>query len=276
MGRGMAGRLAKLSEVAVWARNRARADDGRYRWCASPREVGTRSDVVVLMLSTAAATREVLEGPEGLLAGLARGAAVVNAATVGPDATREIAAAVTSRGIDYLDAPVLGTREPAAEGQLLFVVGGDATVMARCAPAFEVMGRGTVHLGDIGAGSAAKLVVNALLAAGMAAFADARRLGDALGVPGAFLLQQVFGSPVVPAALHDKRPLLEGTADDVQFPLKWMLKDIGLATEAGARHGARVPVLESVRERFAEAVADGLGDRDFSAIARPGDPKTSA
>jgi 3-hydroxyisobutyrate dehydrogenase len=275
MGRPMFARLADAGDapVAVFSRSRPAPDErssSRLVWCASPREVGSRADVVFLMLPTSAATTDVLEGPAGLLSSLGPGKTVINSATIGPDAAVACAGLVARTGAAYLDAPVLGSSPAAAAGMLLFLVGGDEEPLRRCRPALERLGRRIVHLGGVGRGSAAKLVFNALLGTSVAALADTFRLAAALGLPRSFVLEEVLGSPVSSPALDGKRAALSGEQYEPQFALKWMVKDLALATGTATSAGAVVPVVQAAQERFQDAMTAGFGDLDYAALARSG------
>lgn len=272
MGRRMAARLAGLGDgpVAVHTRSREKLAGSLgpgLAWCDSPREVGEQADQVFLMLPTADATLDALEGARGLSAG--PGTIVVNSATVGPEAAAAIGRRVAGAGGDYLDAPVLGSTAAAEQGQLVFLVGGAEATLQRCRPALERLGRRILHLGDVGRGSAAKLVFNAQLGAGMAALADTLRLAAVLGIPRSFILEEVLPAPVTAPALAAKRAALTTEAFDPQFPLRWMLKDLALAEASAARAGIRLPVLEGALARFRDAAVAGLGELDFAAVARP-------
>jgi len=268
MGRRMAARLASGdAQVAVYARSGPKhADDSGFAWCESPVGVGKQAEQVFLMLPNAEATLEVLEGPQGLLSSIGTKHIVINSATIGAEAAVAIGRRVTGTGAAYLDAPVLGSTGAAEQGQLLFLVGGTEESLARCRPALEQLGRRSIHLGEVGRGSAAKLLFNAQLGAAMAALADTLRLAAALGLPRSFVLDEVLPSPVTaPALAAKKRMLAEGTYDP-QFALKWMVKDLTLAETSGTLAGVSLPVVAAALARFQEAEATGHGEEDFAAV----------
>lgn len=274
MGRRMAARLAGFNApVAVYSRSRAgpgeNADAGLVN-CASPREIGAQADLVFLMLPTTDATLDVLEGPEGLLPALRPGSVVVNSATIGPEAAVDISRRVTAAGGAYLDAPVLGSIGAAEQGQLLFLVGGTNETLDQCRPALERLGRRILHLGEVGKGSAAKLLFNAQLGAAMASLADTLRLAAALGLPRSFVLEEVLPSPVTAPALAAKKGMFAEDAFVPQFALKWMVKDLSLAEANAVREGVTIPVVAAALARYREAMIAGLGEHDFAAVARGG------
>jgi 3-hydroxyisobutyrate dehydrogenase/glyoxylate/succinic semialdehyde reductase len=220
------------------------------------------------MLPTAEATREVLEGPHGLLSALRPDSIVINSATIGPEAAEATGRRVTERGAAYLDAPVLGSTGAAEQGQLLFLVGGAEEILARCRPALERLGGRILHVGGMGRGSAAKLLFNAQLGTAMAALADTLRLADALGLPRSFVLDEVIPSPVTAPALAAKKEMLAAGVFDPQFALKWMVKDLALAEASAAREGVSLPVVAAALARYREAARAGFSEEDFAAAAQ--------
>jgi 3-hydroxyisobutyrate dehydrogenase-like beta-hydroxyacid dehydrogenase len=265
----MAARLASNdAPVAVYARSKRDNVDSGLAWCTSPKDVGTGTDQVFLMLPTAEATREVLEGPHGLLSALRPDSIVINSATIGPEAAEAIGHLVTESGAAYLDAPVLGSTGAAEQGQLLFLVGGAEEILARCRPALERLGRRILHVGGTGRGSAAKLLFNAQLGTAMAALADTLRLAAALDLPQRLVLDEVLPSPVTAPALAAKKGMLADGAFEPQFALKWMVKDLMLAEASAAHAGVTLPVVAAALARYQEAARAGFGEEDFVAVGR--------
>lgn len=283
MGSRMAARLARLTDAPLVLWNRSAREAANYtrgdvatppaRWVPSAAEAAASSDILFVMVSTPEAAIQVVEGPSGVLDGVQSEGTqpiVVNTSTVDPTTARRLDRHVRTRGAMYLDAPVLGSRVAAESGQLLFLAGGDAETLERCAEPLRLLGRDVVHTGAAGTGSSAKLVFNALLGAGMAAMAEALTLGASLGVPRDFILERVLESPVVPVAVQAKRTLLQAGAEDPHFPLKWMLKDLRLAASAG---DGDLPLIRAAAEHFEAAVLAGRADHDFSAVALQGRPE---
>lgn len=269
MGRRMAARLLDPGggPVAVHSRTRIDLADG-LAWRDTPREVGAAADQVFLMVPDAAATRAVLDGPDGLLGSLAPGTIVINTATIGPEAAAEIGHRVLETGAGYLDAPVLGSTRAAEQGQLVFLVGGAEATLDRARPALGRLGRRILHLGAIGRGNAAKLLFNVQLGVAMASLADTLRLAAALGLPAGFVLDEILSSPVTAPALAAKRAMFASDAFEPQFPLDWMIKDLELAEAGAAWAGASLPVVAAALGRYREALAAGDGKRDFAVVGR--------
>ncbi len=273
MGSRMAANLrAKGFEVAVHNRTASKADALRAAgaiWAATPASAAGGSEVVFTMLSTPQAVREVATtAPGGLLEGLRPGSLWVDCSTVNPSFAREMARMAAGRGAAFLDAPVAGSTGPAERGELLFLVGGEAEDVARCGPLFEAMGKKIVHAGGHGMGAAMKMVVNLLLAAGMAAFAEALALGGDLGIAQGTLLDVLLGSPVAAPFLAGKREKIEAGDYSPEFPLRWMQKDLHLVATTAWEEGVALPVANTLKEVYQLAARAGLAEEDFSAVCR--------
>jgi 3-hydroxyisobutyrate dehydrogenase len=170
IGRPMAARLAHATGVtlAVWNRSPDKAAafvaEHGGRQARSPADAARGADVVFTCFPVSADVASILDGADGLLAGLARGAALVDCTSGDPATAKQIAGRCAEQGIGYLDAPVSGGVKGAIEGALTMMVGGDAALLDRVRPVLEHCGKKIVLCGPVGAGSAVKAVNNALLA----------------------------------------------------------------------------------------------------------------
>ena len=159
IGAPMAARLAARGPLTVWNRTRARAEEFALahrgvRIATTPREAAAGADVVVTCLPTSAEVEALLDGPDGLLAGLAAGALLLDCTSGDPAGSRRIAARVAERGVAFADAPVSGGTNGAASGTLTIMVGADEPTFERARPVLALMGSRIVHVGPIGAGDA--------------------------------------------------------------------------------------------------------------------------
>jgi 3-hydroxyisobutyrate dehydrogenase-like beta-hydroxyacid dehydrogenase len=186
--------------------------------------------------------------------------------TVNPSFSRRMASEAAQRGVRFVDAPVAGTKGPAEVGELLFLVGGDQRDVEECQPMFEVMGRKVIHVGGQGMGISLKVVFNLLLGEAMLAFAEAMALGQSLGIQKERLLDMLPGSAVVAPFISGKRPKIEAGDCEADFPLKWMQKDLQLASQTGYEEGVAMPSVNLAKEIYALAAKLGWADQDFSAI----------
>ncbi len=167
MGSGMARNLlAGGFDTAVWNRSPEKAEPlvaAGPRKAETPAEAATGADIVVAMLADDDASRRAwLAEPDGALSAMGSEAVAIEASTLTVEWVRTLGAKMMARGIGFLDAPVTGSRQQAAEGKLRFLVGGDADALARAVSVLAAMGSETVHLGPAGSGATLKLVNNFL------------------------------------------------------------------------------------------------------------------
>jgi 3-hydroxyisobutyrate dehydrogenase len=273
MGSGMAARLLGAGfEVTVYNRTAPRAEPLRQagaRVAATPAEAARDADAVIAMVADDRASREVWTGPQGALAGVRKGAVLIDSSTVTPAWVRELAALAEARGCPLLDAPVTGSRPQAHSGELLFLVGGDASVLEKCRPIFQPMSRGVVHLGANGAGATMKLINNffcGVQAAGLAeALAWIERSGLEKAAALALLTGGAPGSPLV-KALAER---MSSQAYQINFRLHLMAKDLTYAIQEAARAGVDLSTATAALGRFEDAARSGFGDQDLSAVVEP-------
>ncbi|WP_423224783.1 NAD(P)-dependent oxidoreductase [Candidatus Amarolinea aalborgensis] len=273
MGSRMAANLQKAGySLVVHNRTQAKAEallGGGATWAQSPADVGRQVRTLFTMLGDPQAVEQTAQGADGFLTTLSPGSLWVDCSTVNPTFTRQMAAAAAQRGVRFLDAPVAGSKTPAAAGQLTFLVGGSAADLEEVRPYLDVMGQRIVPMGEQGMGASMKIVLNSLSGGAMAAFAEAMALGQALGLSQPALLNFLLGGPAVAGVVTGKRSRIEtGHFDDPDFPLTWMRKDLQLASQTAYEHDVAMPLVNAAKEVYALAVRYGLGEADFSAIYR--------
>ena len=273
MGSRMAANLLKAGhELTVYNRTREKAQalvDGGATLAISSANAGKNMEVVITMLSTPEVVRQVASE---FLPGMDKGAIWIDISTVNPTFSKEMAALSTEYGIKFVDAPVAGSKAPAENGELLFLAGGKETDLLSLAPLFEAMGKKTLYLGEVGNGANVKMLINLMLAQSMATFSEAITLGKAMGLPEEQLLNILTATPVVsPVMGLLKERLLAGNFD-VNFPLKWIHKDIMLALDTASELAVYMPSLEQTESAYKNALDSGLGDLDFSAIYKALNP----
>lgn len=273
MGAPMAGRLSAAGhDLVVWSRTRAHAEAlaDRAQVAGSPADAGSKADVAITMLSDGGALEEVVLGRDGLADGLGSGSLLIDMSTTGPDPARKVARALEDRGVGFVDAPVAGSVGPAAEGTLAVMVGGSEEAVGRARPLLEILGdpERTWHVGPVGAGQAAKLMVNLVLGGVTAAVAEGLTLGRLLGLPPEVALDVLEGASVATQTVRSKRDkLLSGDYGNPGFRLALMHKDLRLALDAARAARASLPATERVAELYAGAKGRGLADQDYAAVA---------
>jgi 3-hydroxyisobutyrate dehydrogenase len=269
MGAPMARNLARAElPVVAWNRTAAKAEvlvaDG-VRTAITPAAAVAEADVLVTMLADGPAIEAVLGGPDGALAALPEGAIWIQMSTVGAPAADRLAALAAERRVEFVDAPVLGSSEPAERGELIVLASGPDEVRDRCAPVFDAVGARTVWLGPAGVGSRLKVVVNAWLMSTTAALAETIALAERLDVdPASFL--EVTDRGAIGALYTDLNgPAMAERAFPLNFPLELAAKDAALALEA-AGEAADLRVFAATHAQFARAEELGHGRRDWAAV----------
>src|SRR5438270_5339262 len=265
MGRSMAANLVKAGhEVAVWNRTPGKQVEGA-RVAATPAEAATGAEVVWMCVSDTQAVEQVLFGAEGVQNSLTSGMTVVDSSTISPSATQDFAQRLRSRGVDYVDAPVTGSKIGAENASLIFIVGGDEAVIERVKPLFDAMGKQVFRMGETGKGQAAKLVMNLQIALIFEGFAEALTLATKLGVDTQQLLHLIEATMVRSGVVDYKGPFILQRDFTPNFPLRLMHKDIRLTLEAAKEARVKLPALETVEEIYEMATEDGNQDLDYAA-----------
>jgi 3-hydroxyisobutyrate dehydrogenase len=270
MGSGMAGNLLKAGfPLAVWNRSRAKAEAFAAqgaRVAESPADAARGASVILSMLADDAASRAVWLGQDGALAAAGEGAVLVDSSTVSPAWIAELAKAAEARGLEFLDAPVTGSKMQAAGGQLTFLVGGSAEALAKARPVLEAMSKEIACLGPVGSGAKMKLLNNFLCGVQLASLAEGiawlERSGLDVEKAMDLLKRGAPGSPLL-ANLSARMISRDYT---VNFYLKLMAKDLHYAATAAAENGVDLTTAENARCLFEEAAEEGYGEKDMSAV----------
>ena len=272
MGAGMAANwLAEGFALTVWNRTPAKAQAlgaQGARLAATPRAAAADADVIVAMVADDRASREVWLGESGALSGARRGAIAIESSTLTPGWVRELAEAAHSRGCGFLDAPVGGSRQAAAAGQLVYFVGGEAAILEQARPALAATGAKINHLGAAGAGATWKLINNLLIAAQTAALAEALKLAQRAGFEPKQTATLIAASAAASPVVNMKLPrMIAGDFDETDFALSLMHKDARYASALAGQLGAPHEMIDGAAAAFARAEAKGLGAKDFCAVA---------
>lgn len=266
----MAANLVKAGhKVTVWNRAREKCApllELGAEAAATPADVATRSDITFAMVSDPMASEALCFGPEGVLEGLSAGSGYVDCSTIDEDTSRDIAAAVVGQGARYLEAPVSGTKKPAADGNLIFLAAGDRTLYEEAEPAFDVMGKLCLYLGDVGAGARMKLVVNLIMGGMMTAFAEGLGLARNAGLDPIDLDNVLAAGALANPMFAVKGPLMIAGKFAPAFPLKHLQKDLRLAADMAGDYEQSLTIGQSALDLYTEAVSQGLGDEDMCAI----------
>jgi 3-hydroxyisobutyrate dehydrogenase len=269
MGAAMARNLCRTGhDVRVWNRtpdkSEALAADGAHV-AGTPAEAVTGADIVLTMVYDASAAREVITAAGS---GLRRGAIWLQSTTVGVDDIGSLAELAGRQGLVFVDAPVLGTKAPAENGELLVLAAGPEEVRGPLASVFDAVGRRTVWVGENAASAAAtrlKLVCNSWAQVLTHGTAEALALAKGLGVDPQGFLDAMAGGPMDCGYLQNKAAVILSGDYTPSFALSTAAKDGRLIVAAGAAEGVRLDVAAAGVERFRRAAEQGHGGDDMAA-----------
>lgn len=270
MGRGIAPNLAAAGlQVRAWNRTREKAEglasEPGLSLCETAREAAAGADAVITMVSDGDAVLAAMEGDDGALAGVAPGALWVQMSTIGLEAADRCARLAADHGLVLVDAPVLGTKKPAEEGQLVVLASGPEETRDRLAPVFDAIGKRTLWVGEAGAGSRLKVAINTWIVTVVEGTAEMLALAEAIGVEPEQVLEALSDGPLeLPYMKMKAKAMLERDFTP-SFSLSLAAKDAGLALAAAEEAGLELPMLAAIRERMA-AVAREHGDEDLAAV----------
>jgi 3-hydroxyisobutyrate dehydrogenase-like beta-hydroxyacid dehydrogenase len=261
----MASNLVKAGhDVTVWNRSAGKDVEGA-KTAASPAEAARDAEVIWLCVADTKAVESVLFGPQGIEESLANGQIIVDSSTISPTATRRFAERVGGKGVQYVDAPVTGSKVAAEGGTLIFIVGGEEATIEKLKPLFAATGKKIFRMGETGKGEAAKLAMNLQIAVIYEGFAEALTLATKLGVDAETMLPLIEASMVRSGVVDYKAPFILKRDFSANFPLRLMRKDIRLALEAAKEARVKLPALETVEEIYEMATEDGHENLDYAA-----------
>ncbi len=271
MGRPMASNLSRKGyRLAVYDVNPEGVkalEDLQAHGCASVAEVAAQADIIVTMLPDSNVVRDVVAGPEGILANAKVGAVILDMSTIDPVTTDALAKLAVARGMTMVDAPVGRLASHADAGQSLFMVGASDADFARVLPLLEAMGSTIYHCGPVGAGTRTKLVNNYLAVASCQFNAEALALAQGLNLDLEKTLDVIYGTTAFNGQLKIAWPAKVLSGDTSPgFTIDLAHKDLSLVLAAA--HAAKVPmpIAAAAHEAFSTARARGFGGIDFSGM----------
>jgi 3-hydroxyisobutyrate dehydrogenase len=261
--------LAAGFPVRAWNRSREKAAPlaGAGAVVAgSPAEAADGAQIVLTMLADADAVLDsvdaALDGPD----------VWVQASTIGIEGTERCAALAADRGVAFVDAPVLGTKQPAEAGRLTVLASGPAAERERLAPLFDAVGARTIWVGDAGAGTRLKLVANSWVLTLVEGLAETIALAEGVGVAPESFLEAIAGGLMDCGYAQQKGKAMIERSFEPAFPLRLAAKDVRLIEDAARRHELDLPLHAAIAARFAEGVGRGNGDLDMAATFLTGAP----
>ena len=268
MGLPMARHIAAAGmEVSAWNRTPEKAgplgEEG-IQLAGSASEAASGADVVLTILSDAEAVFAAMEGDEGALAGAPGGSTWLQMSTIGIEGTERCAVLAEQHDLVLVDAPVVGTKKPAEEGKLTVLASGPEDARDGCERIFDAIGQKSAWLGEAGAGTRMKLVINSWLLSLVEGLAETVAFAEGIDVDPAQFLETISGGPIDnPYAQMKGRMMIERSFEP-SFKLELAAKDARLVLEAIERHELELPMLEAIRDQLEEAAREH-GEKDMAA-----------
>ncbi len=252
--------------VSAWNRSTERARplaDAGAEVTDDPGAAASGAELLITMLSDAAA---VEESAEAALETLGSDAYWLQMSTIGIAGTERCAELAERSGVGLVDAPVLGTREPAEQAKLIVLASGPDEARRVSDPVFDAVGQRTLWVGEAGAGTRLKIAINSWIVGVVGVLAETIALAEALDLdPGRFF-EAIEGGPLdLPYARLKGGAMIKHAFEDPAFRLALARKDAELVLEAAARRDLELPIMEAVAERLRRAERDGHGDEDMAA-----------
>jgi 3-hydroxyisobutyrate dehydrogenase-like beta-hydroxyacid dehydrogenase len=278
MGSMIAGRLLdKGHTMTGYNRTRTKAQpllDRGMKWADSPRAVCQAADVTLAMVTNSAALEAIVNGPDGLLAGLSPGKIFVDMSTVSSATSRLVAAQVREKGADMMDSPVSGTVSTLLEGRCSVMVAGRHETFQRVRPILEdisdapVSGNGprVTYVGDNGLALALKVATNLQLAVQMLALSEGVLLAEKSGVDRATAVQVLTHSAIASPMVQYRGEMILKMPEEAWFNVNMMQKDMLLALEQGRRVDVPLPITAAANEFLTAARGMGMAEQDFAIV----------
>ena len=272
MGRAMAGHIARAGySLTVWNRTPGRAASLVQlgaREAATPTELASTSDVVIICVSDSPDVEAVLFDDDGLAHGLREGSLVIDCSTIAPATARSAAERLADAGVAFVDAPVSGGSEGAEKATLTIFCGGDEADVERAGPFLQAMGRTITHVGPVGAGQAVKAVNQVILAGTYLGVAEGIVLALKSGLDVGQVVDALGGGAAQSWVLANRSGRMIANDYPLGFKVALHLKDLGIARGMADDVGAELPVAALCAEIERDLIARGHADDDMSAVAR--------
>src|SRR4030081_1016457 len=270
MGGNMVGRLLEKGHtVTGYNRTRSKAQwliDKGMKFADSPKAVASASDVTFSMVTNAAALTAVMEGSDGLLAGLSAGKFHIDMSTVSPEASRALAAKVREKGADMIDAPVSGSVITLQQGKLSVMVGGRKETFERLKPLLLDIGPKVTYVGDNGVALSMKIAVNLQLAVQMLAFSEGVLLAEKSGIAREVAVDVMVHSAIASPMIQYRGPFVLKKPAEAWFDVHMMQKDMVLAMDLGRQLDVPLPTTAVSNEFLTAARGMGMAKLDFACM----------
>jgi len=236
------------------------------RWGETPRAVAEAADVIFTMVTNTGALYEVVDGHNGILAGLQKGKIYIDMSTISPTASKRLAERVAEKGAQMLDSPVSGSVITLEQGNLSLMVGGDKATFEQVKPILLDIGPKVNYVGANGQAVLMKVAINLNLQVQMLAFCEALVLAEKGGIPRETAMEVMLNSVIASPSLKYRTPFILEMPDEAWFNVNMMQKDMLLALEMGRELNVPLPTVATSNEYLTAARAMGLAEQDFAVV----------
>ena len=271
MGKPMAKNLLKAGHE-VWVNNRSRGPMEELAACGahagSRQELAENCEVIITMLPNGPQVKEVMLGEDAVASYMRAGQIFIDCSSISPVVSKEVAAVLTEKGIEMLDAPVSGGEPKAIDGTLAFMVGGKQEIFDKCKDMLLTMGASAVRCGDVGAGNTTKLANQIIVACNIQAVAEAFTLAQKAGVDPGLVFRAIRGGLAGSTVMDAKGPMMLSGNDKPGFKIDLHIKDLNNALDCAHSVGSPLPMTAAVQEIFQWLHNNGCGQDDHSSIIK--------
>jgi 3-hydroxyisobutyrate dehydrogenase-like beta-hydroxyacid dehydrogenase len=234
--------------------------------CATPRDVAENSDIVFTMVTNTTALQAVVEGEDGILAGLGPGKVYIDMSTASPEFSRELSKRVRETGASMLDVPVSGSVATLEEGRLSLMAGGAKEDFERVLPVLKDIGPTVNYVGANGQAVLMKIAINLQLAVQMAAFSEGVLLAERGGIDRKIAVEVMLNSVIASPMVKYRCPFVLDMPEEAWFDVNMMQKDMLLALELGRSSNVPLPTTAVTNELLTSARAMGFEKQDFAVL----------
>ena len=272
MGFPMAGHLKARGghEVAVYNRTRAKADAWVQKHggnaFATPREAAKGAEIVFMCVGNDDDVRGIVYGQDGALAGMGKGAILVDHTTASAELARELQGKAQERGVAFIDAPVSGGQAGAENGQLTVMCGGDQASFDRAKPVIDAYAKSCLLLGPAGAGQLTKMVNQICIAGLVQGLAEGMAFGLKAGLDMEKVIAVISKGAAQSWQMDNRAKTMVQGKFDFGFAVDWMRKDLGICLAEAKKNGARLPVTALVDQFYGHVQARGGRRWDTSSL----------
>jgi 3-hydroxyisobutyrate dehydrogenase-like beta-hydroxyacid dehydrogenase len=234
----------------------------------STKEACKGKDLVILIRPEKERLRPDIYGPEGIFAGIDAGTILVDMGTHSLESTLEMAEEAAKHRVMFLDAPVWGTKEHAANGLLTILAGGDPALVGRCRELFSFFGLNIIHVGNVGDATKMKFIVNLVQAEMIQALSEGLVFGEKLGFTPDRILEVLDSGGVASPLFHSKGRSIARGDFTRNLALKYVYEQLDLVMETANKLGLKLPGAQSAHGLYEQGIKDGRGEEDFSAVIK--------